>query len=647
MTKNHADIIALHAHSELMPREELENLASKSITWWDTQSQDLRFQATRAFALAAQQALHEPALQPLVHTLTKQVKPLCTASYKGISLSYYPTREHSSLRYMPRDLIEPLWRPYFAPPHRNTGDIAHNYVGVFVDPEEFHFRTFEYILPMDTHFEDTPCTWEPQPLTQPNPDLNLFYGTLHLDEDTTKRLLAIDQAELYLRPLNIASRGGKRLIFHTEKLAQSLTKAIAECLPQKMLERFVHINPVFRLNRFSPSDTPFKSHYDSPYSDPVRKHISRYTLLLYLSEGSSEQAILRVQDHQFKRLEAMTCVIFDQSLEHEGLPYHDNEKLFLRTELIFEADHVSHNPHLSKTFSRACALTSDSLFDQELAGEVHTLYDRAAAAHWHDLKPDKQKKITYHHKHFGPVEFLSNGHDYWFPRAQELSLKACAAITVLDYFNCKLEHTSFRKLCTRKSIKQSPDTSWVDSFFTHVTPLAPFEKIEHMHKNLLAPEPRPADPNEEFPAYLYELNDGIVRGMNAQAFTSIPAIVDVYAQQRDHLYKTIHHAPIMLMGDEVFLDEELIQIEGNKIFIGSHKELEPVNFAASTTYNHTPEDYVTSPGTINAPYLLIPPLLFFVTDTCYHLTCDFFRNGWMVSHSSPHAAEIPEFTWPW
>ena len=157
------------------------------------------------------------------------------------------------------------------------------------------------------------------------------------------------------------------------------------------LQGFVHVNPVFRLNRFEPGTKRFRSHVDAPFSDLDRGQISRYTLLLYLSGGESEQgATLRVEGHRFQRFDRLSCVVFHQGLEHEGEAFDATTKLFLRTELVFEVrpGELAHSPHLATVFSRACALTSESLFDEEMARRVHALHDRASRQRWHGATPD-------------------------------------------------------------------------------------------------------------------------------------------------------------------------------------------------------------------------------------------------------------------
>lgn len=555
--------------------------------------------------------------------------------------------------------IEPLWRPLFT----RVPDLAEPVVQVFVDPLELHFRTFEYILPLDHFFADLSMQWSPAGKhDQPDETLDLHTFGFELDHDSMEALLSLDRAGLYLTPLNRASRGGDRLIFHSAQLAHSLLDLVREQLPDALLEGFVHVNPVFRLNRFEPGALPFQKHHDAPFSDLDRGHISRYTMLIYLSGGESTQgATLRVEGHRFERFERSSCVVFHQSLEHEGLAFDTGVKLFLRTELIFEArrDELTHDRHLATIFSRACSLTTESLFDKEMATAVHALHDRAARTRWHGATPEARSRADeqYLYKTYGPHEFITDGCRYWFADARGEDLYACAALTVLDYFNCKLDDVAFRKLCKARKVKPtsqrrgaSSDTAWP----LHMLRKATLDAIDARDRkvgaldkrHLLPPLARP-DPSVQFPEQLYELNDGIVRGFEETQYMHEEHILTLARARRAEFMERLSSASILMLGDEVFLDEERFHVHGNKLLIGAEKPTRPLNFAACSTYSHEPSDYVDLSETWQMPYLLLPPILFRRFEEGFELMCDFFCNGWMVTQEERGAVASPRLKWRW
>ena len=92
-------------------------------------------------------------------------------------------------------------------------------------------------------------------------------------------------------------------------------------------------------------------------------------------------------------LQDMQCVVFDQQYEHEGSAFKDNNKVFLRSELIFEDKEgkARHEEEIGGLFSSAVYFTAESTFQPELAKHAHDLYERVNRAHW---GLDEQKSIS-------------------------------------------------------------------------------------------------------------------------------------------------------------------------------------------------------------------------------------------------------------
>ena len=194
---------------------------------------------------------------------------------------------------------------------------------VFIDPEELSYHNFENILPVDCVFERNQNQSEDGDQQQQQLAFSLSdKKTFEKKEDvvsftltgSTSSLLDLEELNLYNPVLNEGSRGGKRFIFQSSLLSKALTEAVKETGHFEQSFRFV--NYVFRLNKFEPSDRKFESHYDTPYYDRDNRHISRFTLLIYLTGGKGKP-VLRIEDLFLDQIEKMTCVIFPQSLEHE------------------------------------------------------------------------------------------------------------------------------------------------------------------------------------------------------------------------------------------------------------------------------------------------------------------------------------------
>jgi hypothetical protein len=528
----------------------------------------------------------------------------------GLSVSYHPTARHKAVRFVDEQRIEASLRSHFAHP---SVDLPH-LVAVFVDPQEFSFRTFENIISLDSLFGELDLTFGQK--NRLSPKTTAYSFTVDTSAETRDVLNRLDELKLYVPPLNAGSRGGKRYIFHSTQLSQALTKAFQEHLPKSLLGGFSHVNPVFRCNRFETGDDNFHRHVDTPYFDEARNHVSRYTVLLYLTGGEGSPTLRIGDDIALNSMPAMTCVVFDQQYEHEGAPYVKGSKVFLRTELIFEDTSVKHDPKIASSFAKACYLTGESMFAPELARYADDCYNQTANAHFQGWKADA-KPEAFVCKQFRDAYFVTNGYDYWFPK-KALSLQECATLTILDYFNCKIKKKAFRTACVSTTVEKDNST-WVSEY------LKPFNQprteplFAELNKEQLFPEPE-------------ALDGGCCpfHGMWFDPRRSIE-IVELYENAQLFAKKRVLPAPIVMMGTEVFLDPEKFVIESDKIHILSDQRPSPVNFAACWNYGGSPPNYVDVEVNVTTLHPLVPPILFSEEQDCYHLKLDFFRNSWMVN----------------
>lgn len=537
----------------------------------------------------------------------------------GLGLAWHPSARHKAVRFVDAERIDANVRALFARPSEAAPHLA----AVFVDPRELSFRTFENIVPLDRLFEGEALQVElaaRKKLTK-----NAYAFAMQLPAGTRARLERLDGLGLYVPPLNAVSRGGERFIFHSALLAEALTAAVKRAMPPSLLGGFSHVNPVFRCNRFEPGDAKFHRHHDTPYFDAARQQVSRYTVLLYLTGGSAAPALDITGRAALDTIEPLTCVILDQRYEHEGAPYRDGRKVFLRTELVFTEPDVEHDPELAALFSKACYWTGESVFAPELARYADEYYNRVAAAHWSGLRPGAARE-PFVHKEFRGVHFVANGHDFWFARSDGsdgLSLAECAAITLLDYFNCKLGGGAFRALC-RSTIVEAEDAAWIPAFLAGKRS-APACAV--LDKDALFPAPEEANgsccPFHSWPAF------------DASRHSEI---IDLYRRAQSFAKAHIGPAPILMLGQDVLLDPDKFVIEGNRIHVLGKESLAPVNFAACWNAGGSPENYLDVAARVGVLHLLVPPILFTETAGCYHLQFDFFRNSWMVKHQE---ATIP------
>ena len=550
-----------------------------------------------------------------------------TLELDGLALSHHPSARFKSLRFVEAERLDASVRSLFARPSTQLPELA----AVFVDPEEFSYRTFENIVPLDRWFDGVALELalsKREPLGAARTPSGYVFS-LHAREQARRALAELDALGLYVAPQNPESRGGQRFIFHAASLSRALGEAVRDALPKRWQKGFSHVNPVFRCNRFEPGDGKFRRHVDTPYYDAARRHVSRYTMLIYLTGGEGRPALQIGDDITLERIEALTCVVFRQDLEHEGSAYLDGRKVFLRTELIFEDASVTHDAAIAQTFAKACYLTGESVFAPELARRTHELYDRAAAAHWGKVRAAESEPEPFLHKRYRDVEFVTNGYDYWFPK--RTPLQACAAIAVLDTLNCKLGGQAFRKLCSSEVVNESrPPSEWLPEFLATRAREGGESPFTPLDLRMLFPPCEEVDSAACCPFHAWQRWDA-TRGEET---------VDLYERAQKFAKRRIAGVPITMMGQEIFLDPDKFVIENGKIHLLSDQALAPVNFAACWNDGSQPSNYLDVEVLVEAPHLLVPPILFVEHEHGHHLMLDMFRNSWMVRHS-PRAVPVP------
>ncbi|MFT3712870.1 MAG: hypothetical protein QM817_34895 [Archangium sp.] len=515
----------------------------------------------------------------------------------GLRVHWHPTARFKQLRFFEAERLDADVRAQFAHP---APALPHLAAG-FVDPQELSFRTFENIVSLDALFS-SPASLKLEDRVRFGKK-QVYAFKLGADDVTRAKLLQLDSLGLYAPPLNQGSRGGERFIFHSTALADGLTAAVKEGLGASLLNGFAHVNPIFRCNRFEPGDEKFHEHFDTPYFDANRRHISKWTLLLYLTSGKGTPALSVEGEGVLTDVPEFTCVVLDQALAHEGRAFDAGRKVFLRTELIFEEPKLEHDPKLAETFGRAVYLTGESVFRPELEKHAEAAYNLAAAGHWRGLaKVDTAPLVQ---KKFGAHAFVTNGFDFWFPREQ--SLTDAAALALLDFFNAEVDGKAFRKTCKTKVVDELPKSLDVASALTV------------LDKEALFP------PSEESNGACCPFHRGL-------SFDPVrhDEIIDLYESAQRFAKKHVGPAPVLLMGDEVFIDPSRFVVDGDKVHVLSEQALTPVNFAACWNFGGSPDNYVGVDSMVTALQPLVPPLSFGVEGAYWHLRLDFFRNSWLV-----------------
>lgn len=566
----------------------------------------------RFFALAVQP--DEQAAQTFRDEVNRLGDVVPEVRVDGLRVSFHPTARHKLVRFFDASLVDPAARELFARPLPQLPHLA----AAFVDPEELSFRTFENIVSLDGFFDGAGLELGLADRTRFG-DKNVYAFSLDAPDATKQRLLQLDALGLYVAPLNAASRGGQRFIFHSAQLAAALTKAVKAGVGKSLLGGFSHVNPVFRCNRFEPGDEKFHRHLDTPYFDPNRKQVSRYTLLVYLTGGTGSPALEVEGAEVLGRVAPFTCVVMDQQYAHEGRPFDDARKVFLRTELIFDEPKLAHEPALAEGFAKAVYLTGQSVFAPELERWAEAAYNRVAEGHWKGLAPQRTPEPLLE-KDFRGLRFVTNGFDYWFPGA--LDVKEATALALLDLFNCELDGTAFRAACKTKTLAAGKTAA--DVLREKRPPAEPV--IAPLDKELLFPHAE--EPN----GACCPFHSGEFLASRHSEVGELFAAAQAFARKR------LAEAPVLLMGDQVVLDPSRFVVDGDKVHVLSDEALAPLNFAACWNVGGSPSNYLGVEAVVQALHPVVPPVLFGREGELWHLRLDLFRNDWVAK---PRSVSVP------
>eukprot|EP00455_Lapot_gusevi_P031248 TRINITY_DN3380_c0_g1_i1.p1 TRINITY_DN3380_c0_g1~~TRINITY_DN3380_c0_g1_i1.p1 ORF type:complete len:740 (+),score=106.26 TRINITY_DN3380_c0_g1_i1:115-2334(+) len=354
-----------------------------------------------------------PELAPnLVNVLSE---PLVACSIRGMPISPHRTLHHTWPRLFKPDLLDEAHQHVLFT-QRSNGEFLLGYA----DPRDISYHNYECILSLDHVFQHAELS-----IHNVQAHGDKIY-TFELDRGPAfEALCSLDQKELYLPVANDDQRGGSRFIFSAAPLSHALSRVLADALPCCHSDSgFSHVNTVFRYNKFRPNDTKFSSHFDVHYVNKAECLVSKYTLLLYLSPGRADSdPILKIGEFELRNVDKPMGVIFDQALEHEGRPFLEADKIFVRSELIFRDPAIfeTENPQLAKLFNIACYSARESLSTPAFRSYTSHLFNQLTQARYFGLSPPPP--VLYHLKTLQGVVrnfyFITNGHDYYLPHVDD------------------------------------------------------------------------------------------------------------------------------------------------------------------------------------------------------------------------------------
>ncbi|MBL8910775.1 MAG: hypothetical protein JNM17_08755 [Archangium sp.] len=537
------------------------------------------------------------------------IDALHTTRAQGLPVCFHPTRRFKSVRYVDHSLLSEDVRSLFARPIRTERNLC----AVFVDPRDLSFHDFENILSLDRHFDSTTSARLTATNARQSSLGSIFTFTLGAPSGLREKLDALDGLGLYVPPFNASARGGERFIFHCASLAAQLTALLKDTLPQSITTGLVHVNPVFRCNRFEPGDEKFHEHHDTPYFDRARRHVSRHTLLLYLTEGEGRPALQIEGMDVLTNVERMTCVVFDQKYAHEGRAFASTRKVFLRTELICTVPALEESDAIAAEFAKATYLTSETTFRPELAAYGGAMYERAAEAHWTGIVRSTTNE-PFLLKTFRGVRFASNGYDFFF--AEKVPLDTAALLAFFDVVNASIGGVAFKKACTSE-LKSTSDVerSWLRDW------LSKGEGLELTSLPFSSLFPPIEAPVTCCPTHMPTLFDPSL----SEEITTLQWKAQAFTRER------LEASPVQVFGKELFVNALQVDVTASAVHLLSKQRLERVNFAACwNSAGPDVPDYLGVESTVTAYQPLVPPIPHFLAHGLTHLCFDLFRNSWWV-----------------
>ncbi|KAL4465212.1 hypothetical protein ABPG74_001926 [Tetrahymena malaccensis] len=553
---------------------------------------------------------------------------------QNIEVSPFPTESRKVMKFIQTALLTKFL-------DKNNFIEVNNYSVIFVSIDDLSYHNFENILNLDEHFNDVQFQLKSTRLIKKKVQKFLIQGS-------TDTLLQLDKLNYYTVPLNTTQRGGKRLIFHSNQLSFSLTKMIneSEFFDKK---NFRQVNNVFRLNKFAPGDKKFKSHYDTPYADKSNRLYSKYTMLIYLTGNSKQQnkkPPLKIQNIIFDQIKENTCIIFDQQFEHEGNAYFDNNKIFIRTELIYKMDGLGYDENVANMFNMACYMTKEINQQQYSAN----LFNQCVKMRYNiqDVKEDINR--VYLLKKNLEILYATDGNYYWFP--SHIPLEQIGTLVVLDYFNGKLYGIKNVNIQSKqiKNIDYSKNDQEIDIFIFNLINSCSFEdeaiskdKIDQFQclKDFV-----PDDLCEDF--IYYRCHCGLGDDERAN---------EIFQRQKKYVVERLKR---ILNQNSVLIFDNLIKINSDNIKVETHsdqmqsnlsqgriifdnfqlKVQNQINFASCNCPNEDLNEqdiYMFKAKTFNT--FVLPNIQFQKTLQGIKLSIDIFKNGFI--YQSTNAFQQP------
>ncbi|EWS74591.1 hypothetical protein TTHERM_000675818 (macronuclear) [Tetrahymena thermophila SB210] len=546
---------------------------------------------------------------------------------QNIEVSPFPTESRKVMKYIETSLLQQFL-------DKNNFIEINNYSVIFVNIDDLSYHNFENILNLDHLFGNVEFKLKSSKIVTDKIQTFIIQGS-------TENLLLLDKLNYYTQPLNATQRGGKRLIFHSNQLSYCLTEMIEKSnfFDKK---QFMKVNNVFRLNNFAPGDKKFKSHYDTPFADKSQGLYSKYTMLIYLTgnkEVQNEQPPLAIENISFKKISENSCIIFDQQLQHEGNAYFDNNKIFIRTELIYKIDGLNYNEKVAQMFNMACYMTKE-IDQQQYSAD---LFNKCVKMRYNIPDEKEELKKVYLFKRNLDIVYVTDGNYYWFPLYVPLEL--IGTLIVLDYFSGKVYSLKNIKIQTKliKNIDNSKNEEEIDKFIFDIVNQQNFEDEEitesraQFLQDLEDYVPKTLCENFTF----YQCGCGLLHKDDMTQAKQLFKIEKINAVK--NLKNILNQNSVLIFDNliKINLDEIKTELNSNnernglssgKIIFSNQLNIQnSINFASCNCEQEIYEEDVMLFRTKKLNTFRLPQILFKMQTEGIKLSIDMFKNGFIYN----------------
>lgn len=585
----------------------------------------------------------------------------------------------------------------------------------YVDPSDLSYHNFENILNLDVEFtrQRKYVSGNCQP-TQGKTNIvelcdGVFKANISNDlndcvsyQDKIKILKDIDKLDLYTLPANSESRGGKRMIFFSDTLEEEINKIIKKLdtsLNEEkssnkgkynvLFDKFKTCNSVFRYNKFVKGNGDFKSHYDTPFVSKMQNQISKFTILIYLTDCSNENGLLCFKDlgseDDLKRITSINAgdiFIFNQQLEHSGsAPGDDSEKIFIRSELIYDdLDSYGQDPEVAKLFNKACFFAKESIIlgenltEEEIKEKLdlqvysnnlfnHTMkmrmkapFDLGKSYNKYEMMDQSMKRMENMEnmenmdKHFLKnnlgTTYVTNGNDFFFSCKTDkdennVLLKSYAIAVVHDYFNCTFFENK-KDYCANFNIGKSLTETRTKEIKMEITSDEQvFEMLEsftfpcgdYPRKHYYDHSISPTDSVGEIETQKYK-NDCSFGYEECIGFCYTNGLYEITDFERKKFRESTpgFTASFNLNCYGVNIDSETMEVTDSEIILTRESIDETINFASCQCCHYDIEGNIYKKhGKVKS--FVFPNIKYQKFDNGYKLSVDMFNNGFIYSRT--------------